>query len=97
MDVRLGLVLILGGLIGSALSVALFRIQREIGQLDLTVALLYVCFLGTIGTLMLVESVRALRRHARGENISMRRPGQHNWIHGLPLKMRFKHSKLYAQ
>jgi len=57
---------------------------RRLGQLDLFISLLYVIFLGTIGTLMLMESLSAMRRAARNEPVSLRRPGQHNWVHACP-------------
>jgi uncharacterized membrane protein YfcA len=44
---------------------------------------------------MLLESIRALRRAAKNQPVSLRRPGQHSWVHRLPLKMRFKKSKIY--
>ncbi len=94
-DVKMGTILLIGGIIGAVIGVQLVKVLREIGQVDLIISLSYVTFLGIIGTLMLIESVRAIRRVRTGGPVSMRRPGQHNWVHGLPLKMRFKHSKLY--
>lgn len=95
LDMKLGLVLLSGGLVGSAGGVAIFSYFRQIGQLDLIIALMYVIFLGSIGSLMLVESLRARRRVKAGGKADVRRPGQHNWIHGLPFKLRFRKSKLY--
>ena len=66
------------------------------GQLDLIVSLCYVTFLGLIGGLMLLESVRAIINARRGRPTPLRRPGQHNWVHRLPFKMRFKKSRLYV-
>lgn len=94
-DVRLGLILLAGGLVGSVIGVQIFKLLRELGQLDLIISLLYVGFLGIVGGLMLIESIGAMRRQRAGAKVDVRRPGQHNWIHGLPLKMRFKSSKLY--
>jgi hypothetical protein len=51
--------------------------------------------LGTVGSLMLLESINAMRRARRTSRPSRKRPGQHNWVHRLPLKMRFKKSKIY--
>lgn len=92
-DFKMGLVLLAGGLLGSAVGVQLFSWLREIGRIELVVNLCYVFFLGGIGALMLVESLSALRRARR----SARRPARrrHNWVHGLPLKMRFRASNLY--
>jgi uncharacterized membrane protein YfcA len=94
-DMKLGLVLLVGGIAGSALGVWLFTLLRQIGQLDLMISLLYVVFLCAIGSLMVIESLHARRRVKAGGQSDIRKPGQHNWIHGLPLKMRFRKSKLY--
>ena len=72
-----------------------FNALRAGGQLDLIVSLCYVTFLGLIGGLMLNESVRAMINARRGRPAPLRRPGQHNWMHGLPFKMRFQQSRLY--
>jgi uncharacterized membrane protein YfcA len=95
-DFKLGTVLLAGGVVGSTVGVWVFSLLRSVGQLDLFVSLLYVALLGTVGGMMLVESVRALRRAAGGNIASLRKPGQHNWIHRLPLKMRFRASKLFV-
>ena len=43
---------------------------------------------------MLLESARAILR-SRRPGAPRRKLHQHNWLHGLPLKMRFRRSKLY--
>lgn len=95
-DIRMGCVLLAGGLLGSAVGVQLYAVMREIGQIDLMISLCYVVFLGVIGLLMMIESIRAIHARQIGRPIPARRPGQHNWIHGLPFKMRFKVSHLYT-
>lgn len=94
-DIKMGLVLLIGGIMGAILGVQLIKILREMGQVDLVISLCYVVFLGLIGGLMLIESVQTIRKTSSGQNVSMRRSGQHNWIHGLPFKTRFNRSKLY--
>jgi uncharacterized protein len=95
-DEKMTILLGSGGVIGSALGVVAFRALRAVGQLDLIIGLAYVAFLGSIGTIMLRESLRALWRARTGRVQNFRRSGQHNWIHGLPLKTRFRRSKLYV-
>ncbi|WP_416796317.1 sulfite exporter TauE/SafE family protein [Ciceribacter azotifigens] len=95
LDVKLGLVLLVGGLAGATAGIYVFSWLRSAGQLDLFISLLYVLFLGTIGSLMLMESLNAMRRAARNQPATLRRPGQHIWVHRLPFKMRFKKSKIY--
>lgn len=94
-DMRMGLILLAGGLAGSAASVGLFGLLRRIGQIDLVVSLSYVLLLGTIGGLMLSESIRAWRRRQLGPAAPRKKLHKHTWIHGLPLKMRFPQSRLY--
>jgi len=95
-DLKLATVLMLAGMVGTLLGVLVFNGLRSLGQLDLIISISYVTFLGTIGGLMLTESVRAILNARRGKPAPLRKPGQHIWIHGLPLKMRFKRSKLYV-
>lgn len=96
LDFRLGFMLLAGGIVGSTAGIYVFSILRSLGQLDLFISLLYVILLGTVGGLMLVESVNSLRAARGGAPTGLKRPGQHNWIHRLPLKMRFRTSKLFV-
>ncbi len=93
-DFKMGGVLLAGGLLGSTFGVWLYSLLRELGQLDLVIALAYVAFLGIIGSLMLVEAARTIRRRRRPSGAA-RKLHQHTWLHGLPFKLRFRKSKLY--
>jgi uncharacterized membrane protein YfcA len=95
LDVKLGSVLLIGGLSGATVGIWIFSLLRRLGQLDLFISLLYVVFLGTVGGLMLLESVNAMRRAAKNEAPAPRKPGHHHWVHRLPFKVRFKKSKIY--
>lgn len=95
-DPALAAMLLIGGIVGTGLGVWLFTKLREVGQLDLTVSLSYVVLLTSVGGLMLWESISAIMRRLRGEKVTLRRPGSHGWVHGLPMKMRFKRSKIYV-
>lgn len=94
-DVKMGTVLLMGGLVGSALGVEMVRLMRHHGLFDFSIAACYVIFLGVIGLLMLIESTNTIRQVRAGRVVTGRRSGQHNWVHGLPLKMRFHRSRLY--
>jgi len=92
-DFKLGLVMLLGGGIGSAIGVALFAKLKALGQIDLVISLTYVLFLGLVAALMMIDNfnVLVLRR-----NVAMRRKlHEHNALHRLPLRMRFPRSRLY--
>ena len=92
-DLKMGFVLLIGGLIGAALGIMLFNYLKSMGQVDLLVKLCYVVFLGIIGGLMFIESINAMRKTARGGVISTRR--KHGIIYKLPFKTRFRVSGLY--
>jgi len=93
-DVKLGIVMLLGGMVGTVVGVWIFALLQRIGQIDIAITLAYVFFLGTIGAMMLVESSRALIRR-RAPTAKRGKLHRHIWLHGLPLKMRFQRSKLY--
>jgi len=93
-DFKMGYVLLIGGLAGSVLGVGIFTLLKRLGQIELTISICYVLLLGVLGALMMIESIRAiLRLHRPGT--SRRRLHQHTWMHGLPLKARFRRSRLY--
>ncbi|KZY53394.1 MULTISPECIES: sulfite exporter TauE/SafE family protein [Sulfitobacter] len=91
-DFRMGWVLLAGGLIGSGIGMFIFNYLKSLGQVDLLVTLCYVVFLGIIGGLMFVESLRAIRRTRKGGRVKRKK---HYWVHGLPFKIRFRVSGLY--
>lgn len=93
-DIKMGAVLVAGGILGSVIGVALMKVLRQMGQFELFVSLCYVTFLGVVGALMMIESVGSIRKQHTGQ-VSVRKTRQHSWVHGLPLKMRFHRSKLY--
>ncbi len=107
-DVKMAMILLGGGIVGSLLGVVMQRWLKAIGQLELFISFIYVVLLGTVGTLMLIESIEALRRRRNaglkpggnlpvtGRNaIGAGRGSHHNWIQRLPFKQRFPASKLY--
>jgi uncharacterized membrane protein YfcA len=94
-DFKMGGVLLSGGLLGSVVGIHLFNALRAAGQEDLFISLAYVILLGSIGGLMMWESVQAVRQGAGGTSGARRAAGTHHWVHGLPLKVRFHKSKLY--
>ena len=95
-DVALALMLLGAGIIGTASGVWLFSELRSLDQLDLFIGISYVTLLSAVGGLMIYESVRAVMRARQGGPATIRRPGSHTWVHGLPFKMRFKRSKIYV-
>ena len=93
-DFKMAGVMLVGGIAGTGLGVWLFAIMRRAGQMDLVVSLSYVLLLGTVGGIMLNESVATLKA-ARTGIVPPSRPVNRGWIQALPFKMRFRVSRLY--
>jgi uncharacterized membrane protein YfcA len=94
-DIKMGAVMLAGGLTGSLLGVEIFGFLQNAGQIELVVTAGYVILLGSIGALMLNESLRVILAMRRGGQRAANTRVEHNWVHGLPLKLRFRRSKLY--
>lgn len=96
LDLSLALMLLAGGILGMVVGVWLFTLLRSLDQIDLAIGLSYVLLLTIVGALMIAESVRVIVRERLGKPAVLRRGGSHTWLHGLPLKMRFRRSKIYV-
>lgn len=94
-DFKMGGVLLVGGFVGAFTGIYIFKALNRLGQVDLLISVSYVTLLGIIGALMMIESIKALRAARNGTAGQTRGAGHHNWVHGLPFKMRFRRSKLY--
>lgn len=94
-DFRLGTYLVIGGLFGIWSGVRLQQGLKAVGQLDVFTSMTYVVLLGVIGSLMLIESSRALLAARVDRPTPKRRRAHHSWIQGLPFKQRFRAAKLY--
>ena len=94
-DIKMGSILLIGGVAGSTVGVNIFKILIRFGQIDLIIQLLFIFFLGLIGFSMLFESARTTIKKYRTTSTIRTKLHQHSWLHGLPFKMRFHRSKLY--
>ena len=94
MDYKMGIMIIIGGTLGTLIGILTFTYFKEIGKINIVISLAYMYVLAIIGTLMFVQGMSEIDR-ARKKIILKKKLHSHYWIHGLPLKMRFKKSKLY--
>jgi uncharacterized protein len=94
-DVHMGLVLVAGGIIGSVAGAILFQLLQASGQIDTVIGILYVLMLGSIGGLMLHESVTAVRVGRGAVPPRPRKRRHHPLVAMLPLRWRFYRSGLY--
>ena len=94
LDYKMGLMIVVGGAAGTILGILTFTYFKDIGKINIVISLSYMYILAIIGTLMLVQGITEIDR-ARKKIVVKKKLHQHYWIHGLPLRMRFKKSKLY--
>ena len=94
LDYKMGLMIVAGGAAGTIIGILTFTYFKGIGKIDIVISLAYMYVLAIIGTAMLVQGIGEIDR-ARKKIIIKKKLHSHYWIHGLPLRMRFKKSKLY--
>ena len=94
LDYKMGLMIVIGGTIGTVLGILTFTYFKDIGKIDTVISLAYMYILAIIGTLMLVESLGEIDK-AKKNIVEKKKLHVHYWIHGLPFRMRFPKSKLY--
>jgi len=94
LDYKMGLMIVVGGAVGTILGIITFSYFKDIGKINIVISLAYMYILAIIGTIMLVQGVSEMDR-ARRKTIIKKKLHSHYWIHGLPFRMRFKKSKLY--
>ena len=94
LDYKMGLMIVVGGAVGTILGIITFSYFKDIGKINIVISLAYMYILAIIGTIMLVQGVSEIDR-ARRKVIVKKKLHYHYWIHGLPFRMRFKKSKLY--
>tara|TARA_E500000178_G_scaffold331041_2_gene363521 strand:- start:3426 stop:4334 length:909 start_codon:yes stop_codon:yes gene_type:complete len=93
-DIKMGTILLMGGVIGSLFGIRLFVLLKNLGQIDLIISLSYVILLGIIGTLTFVEGIRSMIIPNELRTIK-KRNRERLWIYSLPLRTKFKKSGLY--
>ena len=94
LDYKMGLMIVVGGSIGTLLGIWTFTYFKDTGKIDIVISLAYMYILAIIGTAMLIEGLGEIDK-ARKKIFTKKKLHVHYWIHGLPLRMRFQKSKLY--
>ncbi|MCB2015050.1 MAG: sulfite exporter TauE/SafE family protein [Sphingobium sp.] len=94
-DIRMGAVMVAGGVVGAIIGAGLFSLLQAIGQIDTVIGILYVLMLGGIGGLMAWESVQSLVAMKTGARPAARKRRHHPLVAALPLRWRFYKSGLY--
>lgn len=94
-DIQMGGVMVVGGIIGALIGAGLFRLLQQLGQIDTVIAVLYVLMLGSIGSLMARESIQSLVAMRTGARPPARKRRHHPLVAALPMRWRFYRSGLY--
>ena len=91
LDYKMGVMIVAGGTVGTFLGISTFTYFDGIGKISVIISLLYMYLLAIVGTLMLIEAFRTAT-----QNKAVRKKlHEHNWLQGLPFRMRFQKSRLY--
>ncbi|MFM9976592.1 MAG: sulfite exporter TauE/SafE family protein [Sphingomonadaceae bacterium] len=94
-DIPMGAVLVAGGVVGAVAGSMVFSVLQSLGQIDTVISVLYVALLGSVGTLMLQESLASVRATRRGEPLPPSKRRHHPLVASMPLRWRFYASGLY--
>jgi uncharacterized membrane protein YfcA len=94
LDYKMGLLIVSGGVLGTIIGITTFSYFSAIGKISLIISLLYMYLLAIVGTLMLIEGIKEKNRQKK-KILIKQKLHDHNWLQGLPLRMRFHKSKLY--
>ena len=94
-DLRMAAVMVVGGVVGSAVGAFIFRFLQASGQIDVVIGFLYVVLLGWIGGLMLWDALTALGYVRRAESETAEQPRYTKWLSSLPMRWKFSVSGLY--
>ena len=94
LDYKMGFMIVIGGTIGTILGILTFSYFKDIGKINVVISLAYMYILAILGTFMLIQGVSEIDK-ARKKIVEKKKLHKHYWIHGLPLRMRFKKSQLY--
>jgi uncharacterized membrane protein YfcA len=95
-DFKMGLLLIIGGVIGGTVGVQFIKILRAMGNADFVIKITYVVMLGVIGFYMFMESLQSMRKKPvevkRVEAAPAKASLYNRMIQGLPYQMFFEKS-----
>ena len=94
LDYKMGLMIVSGGVVGTVLGITTFTFFSDIGKISVIISLLYMYLLAIVGTLMLIQTYKEKTNQSKKISIKQKLH-DHNWLQGLPIRMRFPKSKLY--
>ena len=94
LDYKMGLMIVSGGVVGTILGITTFTFFSDIGKISVIISLLYMYLLAIVGTLMLIQTYKEKTNQSKKISIKQKLH-DHNWLQGLPIRMRFPKSKLY--
>ncbi len=94
-DTKLGLVMLGGSVLGTIIGILVFKLLEYLGQIDVVISILYVFLLGSMGIMMMVESIYALVKKKASKKEEDEISRFQAFIQKWPYKMRFPRSRLY--
>jgi len=94
-DIKMGLILLVGGIAGGTVGVQIIKILRQLGNADFLISVTYVLMLGFVGGYMFLESLQAMRKSSQVQTAQehpKRESSYAKMMRSLPLQMDFHRS-----
>lgn len=95
-DFKMGIILIVGGVLGGTMGVYLIKALRALGNADFVIKITYVVMLGVIGGYMFVESLQSMRQKPVESKRTVTEPAKVSLytrlVQSLPYQMKFEKS-----
>lgn len=97
-DIKMGVLLLIGGIIGGDIGVHIIKVLRALGNADFLISVTYVVMLGFVGSYMFIESLQSLKKTSSKESAESTQatPKKESVyakiMKGLPLQTHFEKS-----
>jgi len=94
-DVKMGLLLLVGGIIGGTLGVQIIKVLRAMGNADFLITVTYVLMLGGVGAYMFIESLQSMKKTKKGASAAATPKKESSYAKALkkiPLQTNFEKS-----
>ncbi|MFP5276571.1 MAG: sulfite exporter TauE/SafE family protein [Acidobacteriota bacterium] len=93
-DLKLGTILLMGGLSGSTIGVHIIKLLRTLGNANFVITVFFVVVLGSVGSFMFLESLQSLRRGVLAPSATSSQERNYTLLKKLPFQMNFPRSNI---
>ncbi len=91
-DLKMGILLLIGGVTGGTFGVQIIKVLRHMGNADFLIQITYVLMLGFVGSYMFLESLQGLRKTHEVKVTKRKESKYARVVNSLPWQTRFEKS-----